>query len=122
MLTLIQTVVGVHHLASYRSEENFHDAKTYRPERWLPDARENPKSPFYNDNRDAVRPFSYGPRNCIGRNLAYHELRLILTKILWNFDLKIEPGYEDWLATQRTFQLWEKPELKVKFEERDIKA
>lgn len=122
VLISFQTVVGVHHLATYKSERNFHDAKTYRPERWLPDAKENPESPFFQDNREGVRPFSYGPRNCIGRNLAYHELRLILAKVLWNFELKLQSGYENWGVGQRTYQLWEKPQLDVKFKERDMRV
>ncbi|KND86506.1 Isotrichodermin C-15 hydroxylase [Tolypocladium ophioglossoides CBS 100239] len=116
------TVVGVHHLATYKSKRNFHDPKSYRPERWLPEAREDPESLFYDDNRDCVRPFSYGPRNCIGRNLAYHEMRLILAKVLWHFDLKLKPGYENWGVNQRTYQLWEKPELMVQFKEREMKV
>ncbi|KAL6855591.1 Cytochrome P450 monooxygenase dtxS2 [Amphichorda felina] len=112
------TVVGVHHLATYLSERNFHDAKSYRPERWLAESRSDPNSPFRDDNLDIVRPFSYGPRNCIGRNLAYHEMRLIIAKLLWNFDLELKPGYESWYSKQRTFQLWEKPELVVKLTKR----
>lgn len=112
------TTVAVHHLATYLSENNFHDAKSFHPQRWLAEEHSDPNSPFHNDNRDCHRPFSYGPRNCIGRNLAYHELRLILAKILWNFDLSLAPGYEKWGEKQRTFQLWEKPKLMVQFKER----
>ncbi|KAK9446168.1 benzoate 4-monooxygenase cytochrome P450 [Metarhizium brunneum] len=116
------TIVGVHHLATYRSERNFFDAKAFRPERWLAETRNDPKSPFKDDRLDAVRPFSYGPRNCIGRNLAYHEMRLILAKLLWHFDLKLKPGYESWGFKQRTFQLWEKPKLVVEFKERQFQV
>lgn len=34
------------------------------------------------DDRQAFQPFVLGPRNCIGRNLAYAEIRLILAKVL----------------------------------------
>ncbi|KAL7940852.1 cytochrome P450 [Trichoderma barbatum] len=108
-----KTVVAVHHLATYHSESNFHDAKNFLPERWLPDIYSEPTSPFYNDNRNCLKPFSYGPRNCIGRNLAYHEIRLILSRVLWNFDLVLEPGFENWASGQRSYQLWEKPSLMV---------
>ncbi|KAK5991453.1 Cytochrome P450 monooxygenase dtxS2 [Cladobotryum mycophilum] len=108
-----KTVVAVHHLSTYHSENNFHDAKNFRPERWLPEVHSDPSSPFYNDNRNCLKPFSYGPRNCIGRNLAYHEMRLILSKVLWNFDLALKPGFENWVVGQKTYQLWAKPSLLV---------
>ena len=44
-----------------RSERNFKDAESFIPERWMGDAR------YANDKRDAMQPFSFGPRNCIGR-------------------------------------------------------
>ena len=62
------------------------------PSEWLPEIYGDPSSPFYNDRRDAFKPFSDGPRNCIGRNLAYHEMRLILAKVLWGFDLELAEG------------------------------
>ncbi|UKZ74830.1 hypothetical protein TrVFT333_002500 [Trichoderma virens FT-333] len=108
-----RTVVAVHHLATYHSESNFYDAKSFLPERWLPEIHSEPTSPFYKDNRSCLKPFSYGPRNCIGRNLAYHEIRLILSRVLWNFDLSLKPGFEDWAIGQRSYQLWEKPSLMV---------
>lgn len=98
---------------------NFHRAREYCPERWLPEATSNPSSPFYEDRRDAHKPFSFGPRDCIGRNLAYHEMRLIMARILFNFDLKLDESCSDW-ANQRIFALWEKPELKVYLQPRSM--
>ena len=53
---------------------------------------------------------------CIGKSLALLELRLILARLLWNFDLKIPNGatslgYE-W-QDQRVFLFWEKRALNV---------
>lgn len=36
-------------------------------------------------------PFSHGPRDCIGKNLAGIEARLAIAQIIWHFDLDIEP-------------------------------
>jgi len=118
LLTYLQTAVGVHHLSTYHSESNFHDARSFRPERWLPFAKADDTSPFFHDCKEAFQPFSVGPRNCIGRNLAYHEMRLILAKVLWNFDLKLAECSHDWAESQRTFSLWEKPPLMVEMQER----
>jgi cytochrome P450 len=76
----------------------------------LPTATEDPSSPFYKDNRAVLQPFSVGPRNCIGRNLAYNEMRLILARVLWNFDLELCEESSGW-NEQKSFVLWEKPPL-----------
>ncbi|KAI1393308.1 cytochrome P450 [Hypoxylon trugodes] len=112
-----KTVVGVHHLAAYHSELNFHRAREFIPERWLHESTSNPASPFYGDRRDVHRPFSFGPRDCIGRNLAYHEMRLILARVLWNFDLTLDQSIGKW-EDQKIYSLWEKPPLKVFLRER----
>ncbi|KAL1889864.1 hypothetical protein Sste5346_008587 [Sporothrix stenoceras] len=116
-----KTTVGVHHLSAYTSEINFHRAREYIPERWLPEATADPTSPFYNDRRDVHKPFSFGPRDCIGRNLAYHEMRLIMAKILFNFDLELDKSCSDWY-NQRIFALWEKPPLNVHLKYRFAKV
>ena len=47
-------------------------------------------------------------------SLAYAEMRLILAKVLWHFDLELaEPG-RDWLGEQRVFALWDKGSLGVR--------
>ncbi|OTA98262.1 hypothetical protein M426DRAFT_70144 [Hypoxylon sp. CI-4A] len=111
------TIVGVHHLSAYHSELNFHRAREFIPERWLSESTNNPESPFFNDRRDAHRPFSVGPRDCIGRNLAIHEMRLIMARVLWNFDLTLDVKSNNW-NEQRIFSLWEKPPLQVYINER----
>lgn len=70
---------------------------------------------FANDNHAAFQPFSTGPRNCIGRNLAYHEARLLLCEVLWNFDLTLDEKSEDWL-NQPVFTVWEKDPLWVRLQ------
>ena len=47
-------------------------------------------------------------------SLAYAEMRLILAKVLWHFDLElVEPG-RDWLGEQKVFALWDKGSLGVR--------
>ena len=108
-----QTKVAVHQTAAYWSASNFHEPKSYIPERWLPEASTDPSSPFYNDNRAVLQPFSVGPRNCIGRNLAYNEMWLILARVLWNFDLEQCAESQKW-NEQKSYVLWEKPALMCK--------
>lgn len=58
------TIVSVCHWAASHSVMNFKDPEEFRPERWMGNEE------YERDRRDAAQPFSYGPRNCIGRNLA----------------------------------------------------
>jgi cytochrome P450 len=46
--------------------------------------------------------------------MAYHEMRLIITKVLYNFDLELCPESEGWMENQRVFTLWQKTPLMVK--------
>ncbi|RAK95680.1 cytochrome P450 [Aspergillus ibericus CBS 121593] len=104
------TKVAVHQSAANLSRLNFYQPDKFIPERWLPESKNDPSSPFFNDNRDVVQPFSVGPRNCIGRNLAYAEMRVILARVLWNFDLERCEESRDWY-NQKSYSLWEKPPL-----------
>ena len=49
------------------------------------------------------RPFSTGPRDCIGKNLAYAEMRMIVSKLLYKFDFEVLPGQDGWMDQQRSF-------------------
>ncbi|RAH71874.1 cytochrome P450 [Aspergillus aculeatinus CBS 121060] len=103
--------LSVHHWATYRSSENFRRPNEFIPERWTDDPE------FANDNKAAFQPFSYGPRNCLGKNLAYHEMRIILAKVLYHFDLSLAPESMNW-DKQKVFSLWEKKPLMVKLHPR----
>ncbi|KAJ5633165.1 hypothetical protein N7490_009504 [Penicillium lividum] len=105
-----KTSVSVHQWATYHSPKNFKRPEEFIPERWIGDE-------FASDNKAAFQPFSTGPRNCLGKNLAYHEMRLILAKILYNFDFSILPESVGW-NKQKTFLLWEKPDLMVQLKAR----
>lgn len=114
------TKVGVHHSAAYWSPNNFARAREFWPERFLKESREDPRSEFYNDKRDVFHPFSYGPRNCIGQNLAYAEIRLIIMKILWTFDMQFAEQMDvlGW-ERQKSSTVWQKKPLWLKFRVRD---
>lgn len=57
------TTVSIHQWASYTSQHNFTDPYKFDPERWL----KNPPAKYANDKMKVFQPFSFGPRNCIGR-------------------------------------------------------
>ncbi|KAK8042505.1 cytochrome P450 [Apiospora phragmitis] len=100
------TVVGVWQWAINHDERFWADPWEFHPERFLDN---DPR--YQSDLLDAMQPFSTGPRNCIGKNLAYAEMRLILAKIVFNFDLHLADDSKDWLDRQSVYFLWEKPAL-----------
>lgn len=98
------TRVSVHHYATYRSPLNFRDPDDFVPERWLNDPA------YSSDNRECFRPFAVGPRDCLGQNMALHEMQLILARIFFRFNLEAGADHADW-DKQRAFVLWEKQPL-----------
>lgn len=51
-------------------------------------------------------------------SMAYAEMRMVLTKVLFNFDLQLADPSEDWWTTQNTFFVWQKKPLMVKLSPR----
>ncbi|KAI0530209.1 isotrichodermin C-15 hydroxylase [Xylaria digitata] len=97
--------------AAGRDPVNFHRPLEFIPERWMDDA--SPE--FQNDDKAVFKPFSVGPRDCIGKNLAWAEMRLILAHLVWNFDfLAIERDSRLWIERQKIFSLWEKLPLNIR--------
>jgi cytochrome P450 len=67
------TSVYVSQHATYHSARNFLDADSYVPERWLGEEK------YQNDKREVLNPFSFGPRNCLGKK--YVEPLVILSDV-----------------------------------------
>ncbi|KAK1991551.1 cytochrome P450 [Colletotrichum falcatum] len=106
------TTIGIAHWALYHNEKFFSRPFEFRPERWLADGGGG--GAFAGDRREAFKPFQTGPRSCLGTNLAYAEMRLILARVVWAFDLRLdEASSRGWLDGQRCYILWSKPPLMV---------
>ncbi|KAF5636922.1 cytochrome P450 monooxygenase monooxygenase [Fusarium sp. NRRL 25303] len=109
------TTVGVHQWSTYHSPRNFKNPDDFIPERWL----QGNNTKYEGDRKDALQPFHVGPRNCLGRNLAYFEMRLLMARLLWRFDLELDPRSVDW-NRQEAYLLWEKPPMFVKLVPRHV--
>lgn len=111
------TTVGVNHFACYHDPKNFARPDEFLPQRWLPEYHHKP--PFDQDQRQCFQPFSFGPRNCLGKNLAWAEIRLVATKLLYRFDMKLSSIMETyrWAEGQKIFGFWVKPPLWVELVE-----
>ncbi|KAK1981893.1 cytochrome P450 [Colletotrichum cereale] len=62
------------------------DVARFRPERWLVEPAGSAPADF-DQQAGPQLAFGLGTRGCFGRRLAYLELRIILTLIVWNFEL-----------------------------------
>ncbi|KAI1381279.1 cytochrome P450 [Hypoxylon crocopeplum] len=105
-----KTVLVCQHYSAYHSEANFKHAESFIPERFMGDPE------FASDRREVLQPFNFGPRNCIGKNLAYAEMRMILARIIWNFDLTLAEECRNWFhdnVEHGGFVVWAKPPLYV---------
>ncbi|KAI0266458.1 cytochrome P450 monooxygenase [Gloeopeniophorella convolvens] len=70
------------------------DSTVFRPERW-----------FERDDdaiQKAFNPFSYGPRACVGRNLATLELLIIISTVFRRYDVVLKHPEEE-LETREGF-------------------
>ncbi|KAJ0373804.1 hypothetical protein COL26b_008003 [Colletotrichum chrysophilum] len=99
--------VGVHIYVANRSTANWTRPDEFIPERWL---GKDPE--FAGDKRDASQPFLLGPRMCVGRNLAYAEIKVIIARLVCQFDIE-NVTKEDWMD-QKVFMAWEKMPLWIK--------
>jgi len=105
------TAVSVNQYTTYHSPTNFIEPNSFIPERFLGDPK------FDLDKKDALQPFSVGPRNCLGRNLAYAEMRLILARVIWNFDMELAEDSRHW-DQQKIYIIWQKNPLHVSLKQR----
>ncbi|ORY67805.1 putative cytochrome P450 [Pseudomassariella vexata] len=71
------------------------------------------KDNWLGNKLEALQAFSVGPWNCIGRNLSYAEMRLILARIIYHFDMTLAEDSERWIERQKSYALWDRIPLNV---------
>jgi cytochrome P450 len=107
------TFIGIPQYSAYRSSRNFANPDKYAPERFLGNEE------YSQDKRSIIQPFSVGPRNCIGQNMARAVIRTILARLMWHFDFELLDESRD-SEKQKVFALWSKPSLMVNLKVRNI--
>lgn len=97
-------------------ERYFAQPYSFIPERWLPlDQR---PAEYQNDRLSASNSFSVGPAGCLGRSLAWAEMRLLISRLLWAFDVSEDPGNSlDW-ESLRAMMLVEKQPMELRLRPR----
>jgi cytochrome P450 len=79
---------------AHRLPQFWPEPERFNPDRFLPEASQEWP-------RHAYLPFGFGPRQCIGRDLAMLVIRLVLAMIVQHYEFKLAPGY----AMERDAQL-----------------
>lgn len=87
------TVVGVATYSIHHCQDYFPDPWAFRPERWIVGGDGVSRESVELAKR-AFCAFSKGIRGCIGKNLAYLELKLTLAHLLYRFQMRLAPGHE----------------------------
>ncbi|KAL9015327.1 MAG: hypothetical protein Q9173_000055 [Seirophora scorigena] len=87
-------LVWSNHFAIHRNEASWKDPDRFLPQRWLVDKNHD----LFNADQGAWRSFEYGPRNCIGQELAILELKLVLAMTLRRFT--VHSAYDEYDKTQ----------------------
>lgn len=82
--------VGVSAYSLHRNPAYFSDPFQFLPERWLNETGLSEEET--NLMHSAFTPFGYGRTSCVGKYLAYQELGIVIAKMVWLFDMRIEPG------------------------------
>ena len=78
-------VYSVHHHEAYYPEPF-----EFKPERWLSETGSAERSITL--ARSAFCPFGIGRTACVGKYLAYQEMAIMLARLLWLYDLRLQPG------------------------------
>lgn len=87
-----------------RDWDETRDMFTFEPERWLRKKKRASSSTMtendaveFNANAPPQAAFGLGLRGCWGRKLAYVDLRMLVTLVVWHFDLlPVAPSTEQY--------------------------
>lgn len=120
--------ISVHTYSLHRNPRCFFPLPdSFWPDRWLPEPdRQCPPLSATKDYGEFVHdttafiPFSLGPANCAGKNLALRELRGLVCFIVQTFKFKVKEGFrlESWEEEIADFFVLKKPALPVVVEAR----
>ncbi|GLB40144.1 putative cytochrome p450 [Lyophyllum shimeji] len=95
------TSTFVHFYSLHRDPRYFSPLPdAFLPERWLPPDMQIKLEPgHFKDqanvvlNANAFIPFSFGPSNCVGKNLAWMEMRMLVCMMMQKYEMRFEEGY-----------------------------
>ncbi|KAI9591859.1 cytochrome P450, partial [Syncephalis fuscata] len=80
------TTVLISIITLHRNKDIFPDPLSFKPERWIDSSPQQLKK-----MKQCFIPFIVGPRACLGRSLAWVELRLTLAELVRHFTFTKSP-------------------------------
>jgi cytochrome P450 len=84
--TLVATAIW----AMQYNADYYPEPSKFRPERWMVgEAGSTEDSVALAES--AFCAFSTGPRGCVGKNMAWMEMRIVLAKLIWTFEVRQNP-------------------------------
>ncbi|KAH7668018.1 fatty acid omega-hydroxylase protein [Dioscorea alata] len=91
------------------------DCMEFRPERWL-----TPEGGRFEPAKDAYKfvAFNAGPRTCLGKDLAYLQMKAIASSVLLRHRLELMPGHR--VQQKMSLTLFMKNGLRVYVQSRDL--
>ncbi|KAL8788329.1 MAG: hypothetical protein Q9213_001726 [Squamulea squamosa] len=95
--------IGVPHYAIHHNEKYYANPFLYRPERWMNGDTELAQSAF--------TAFGVGRTSCIGKHLAYQEMKLVLARLLWLHEMQMADDVRNSTVTKAPNCMSDKQDL-----------
>ena len=81
--------IGVPTYTIHHNETYYPDPFAFKPERWIPDPTMSKES--LEISQSAFCPFGVGRTSCVGKYLAYQEMGIMVARLVWQFDMRVQP-------------------------------
>lgn len=76
----------------HHNKDLYNEPFRFNPSRWIIDENDTSSAEKVARAESGYMPFSAGPRGCVGKNLAYLELNIVLAKVLYCFEVRQDPS------------------------------
>ena len=85
--------IGVPHYALHHDPNCFPDPFSFKPERWLERGVAGASSKAEVAlAQSAFAAFGVGRTSCVGKYLAYQEMSLVIARLVWLYDMRLQDG------------------------------
>lgn len=82
------TTINMSNFVMHHHPDSWKDPYKFNPDRFSPETKDAiPQSVYF--------PFSFGPRTCIGQTFAQFEARVLMARLLQQFELSLCPGQDE---------------------------
>ncbi|KAJ6948225.1 hypothetical protein NC651_002549 [Populus alba x Populus x berolinensis] len=91
------------------------DCQEFKPERWL-----SPEEDRFDSPKDGYKfvAFNAGPRTCLGKDLAYLQMKSVASAVLLRYRLSLVPGHR--IEQKMSLTLFMKNGLRVFLHPRNL--